>query len=67
MRQLTFKYPIEYQDKADQLEGLFSEKGIQYKRYNGAAISFTVDKSGYKWNDMYKIINSVKAARYRFI
>ena len=66
-RTLIFNYPSEYQDKADQLARLFDEKGIQFKKHDGAAITFTVRKSGYKWNDLYKIVNSVKAARYRFI
>lgn len=66
---LIFKYPGEYQDKIAELSELLEAKGIQFKVYNNGndwPTDFKVWRSGYRWNDIYKIINSVKAARYRF-
>jgi hypothetical protein len=49
---------------------LLETKKIQYKVYNNGndyPTTFVVRKSGYTWNELYKLVNSVKAARYRFL
>jgi len=65
---LTFTYPSDNVDEANRLCDLFDENNIEYKCYDiesGYPIQFNVCRSGKSWNDIMKLINSVKAARYR--
>lgn len=69
-RTLTFNYPGTCQMQTRQLMELLETKKIQYKVYNNGndyPTTFVVRKSGYTWNELYKLVNSVKAARYRFL
>ncbi len=68
-RVLTFKYPYEKKEEKDKLKEVFVQHSIEFICYesNGYyAHEFVVRKSGRKWNNIYKIINSVKAAKYNF-
>ena len=65
---LRFRYPYEYIDKAKELEKLLDEKNIKFLFYESSGYwghEFVVRKSGYTWNEIMKIINSVKPAKYK--
>ena len=65
---LHFFYPFEYADKADELHSLLDSKGIRHQYYpsNGYyGHEFFIGRTpGYTWNDIMKIVNSVKSAKY---
>lgn len=66
-RVLTFKYVFEDIEKVRQLKNVFAQNNIEFICYESSGYyshEFIVRKSGKKWNDIYEIINSVKAARY---
>lgn len=65
-RCLSFKY---YDiDKAKELEKLLSNNNINYVAYyDGLYILFKVAKSGKKWNDLMRLINSIKAPVYKYV
>ena len=68
-RVLYFSYPFECQKEAETLHRTLNTNNIQhiyYKSNSHYNHEFVVVKSGKKWNDIYKIINSVKASHYRF-
>ena len=68
-RALTFKYPFELSECKDKLKETFTENNIEFICYESDGYyphEFVVRKSGRKWNDLYAIINSVKAAKYSF-
>lgn len=65
---LTFTYPSDAVEEANRLCDLLDDNNIEYKCYDiesGYPIQFKVCRSGKSWNDIMKLINSVKAARYR--
>lgn len=65
---LTFTYPSDAVEEANRLCEIFDDNNIEYKCYDiesGYPIQFKVCRSGRNWNDIMKLINSVKAARYR--
>lgn len=66
---LYFTYPFEYKAEMEKLKSVLTENNIEFICYKSSgyyAHEFIVRKSGKKWNDLYKLINSVKAARYKF-
>lgn len=68
-RVLIFKYPYEKKEEKDKLKAEFQQHNIEFICYesNGYyAHEFLVRKSGKKWNDIYKIINSVMPVKYSF-
>lgn len=68
-RVLTFKYPFECLDKVIHLKEVLKEHNIEFicHESNGYySHEFIVRKSGKKWNDLYRIINSVKPVKYEF-
>ena len=65
---LTFNYPSGAVKDANRLCDLFNENNIEYKCYDidsGYPIQFKVLRSGKTWNDIMKLINSIRAARYK--
>ena len=69
-RALTFKYPPFRKAEAERLNLLLDAEGIEHIIYKGDEYyptTFVVRKCGRKWNDIYKLINSVYAAKYRLI
>lgn len=68
-RVLYFKYPFEYKTEMEKLKAVLTENNIEFICYESSGYyphEFIVRKSGKKWNDLYKLVNSVKATRYRF-
>lgn len=68
-RVLTFNYPFESIAEVNKLKKLFTNNNIEFICYESKAYyphQFVVRKSGRKWNELYEMINSVKAAKYRF-
>ena len=66
---LTFVYPSYATDDANRLCNLFDKNSIEYKCYDiesGYPIQFNVCRSGKGWDHIIKLINSVKAAKYRY-
>lgn len=71
-RCLSFKYGGDSQKElSEKLAKLLEENNIDYVCYNHKSdyylSNFIVRRCGKKWNDLYKLINSVKAAKYDFI
>lgn len=68
-RVLVFNYPFEFTDKVQQLKDVLKQNYVEFicKESNGYyPHSFIVRKSGRRWNELYKMINSVRAAKYEF-
>lgn len=67
-RALTFRYSDDCSDKAHELCNLLDSEGITYVMYDdgGYGFKFVVSRSGRKWNDIMKLINSVKSAKYDY-
>jgi len=68
-RVLYFKYPFEYKVEMEKLKSVLTENNVEFICYESSGYyphEFIVRKSGKKWNDLYKLVNSVKATRYRF-
>ena len=68
-RVLCFSYPFEMKDKMEKLKEILYKNNVEYICYESSGYwnhEFVVRKSGKKWNDIYSIINSVKAAPYKF-
>lgn len=68
-RVLIFKYPFEFLEKVNLLKELLIKNNVEFICYesNGYyAHEFVVRKSGKRWNDIYKIINSIRPAKYEF-
>lgn len=68
-RVLTFKYPFENITDVNKLKELFINNNIEFICYESKgwyAHVFVVRKSGKKWNELYKMINSIRAAKYEF-
>lgn len=66
---LYFKYPFEYKTEMEKLKSVLTENNVEFICYESSGYyphEFIVRKSGKKWNDLYKLVNSVKATRYRF-
>lgn len=72
-RCLTFKYGrIENtSEKAEQLCKLLEQNNIDYVCYdkdsNYYSCKFVVRRCGKKWNDIMRLINSVRAAKYDYV
>lgn len=66
---LKFGYPYEMRDKVDELEKILMQKGIRFILYRSDGYwhhEFIVRKTkGFTWNDIMKIVNSVKAPKYK--
>ena len=72
MEQLKNERCLEFRlynnDKAKRLIEVLKEKKIDFVHYfDGLYELFRVRQSGYKWEDIYKIVNSVYAPKYKFI
>ncbi len=66
-RVLTFKYPYEKKEEKNKLKAEFQKHNIEFICYesNGYyANEFVVRKSGRRWDDIYKIINSIMPVKY---
>lgn len=66
---LTFKYPFENIAEVNKLKELFSSNNVEFICHESDgwySHEFLVRKSGKKWNELYKMINSVRAAKYEF-
>lgn len=64
---LHFRYPEEYTDKAEQLVALLDSKGFRYNYYPEGSYGheFFIGRApGYTWNDIMRLVNSVKSAKY---
>lgn len=65
---LHFFYPVEYLDRAEELHDLLDSKGIRHRYYPSEEYyghEFFIGRTpGYTWNDIMKIVNSVKSAKY---
>lgn len=65
---LKFCYPSEYIDKAKALEELLNKKNVKFRFYEsngGWNHEFVVRRSGYTWNEIMGMINSVMSAKYK--
>lgn len=67
---LKFTYPSTASEDAQRLCDVLDQNNIEYKCYDkegtsGYPIQFNVLRSGKKWNDIMRLINSVRPARYR--
>lgn len=65
---LKFSYPSEYIDKAKTLEELLNKNNVKFRFYesNGNCNhKFVIRKSGYTWNEIMVMINSVMSAKYK--
>jgi hypothetical protein len=70
-RCMTFKYASEDKvEKSKELANLFSTSNIDFVCYLETGYyypcQFTVRRSNKKWNDIMRLINSIKAAKYDF-
>lgn len=68
-RVLWFKYPFERKTEMEKLKSVLTENNVEFICYESSGYyphEFIVRKSGKKWNDLYELINSVRATRYRF-
>lgn len=68
-RVLTFKYPFEFLNEVIHLKEVLKEHNIEFICYESTGYyphEFVVRKSGKKWNELYKIINSVRPTKYEF-
>lgn len=68
-RALTFRYPEQYSDQAHELDDLLTDEGIKHVMYDDRdfGFKFVIGRSGRTWNDIMKLINSVKAPKYDYI
>ena len=65
---LRFGYPYEFIDEAHELEKLLDSKKVKFIFYKSKGYykhEFVVRKSGYTWNDIMDMINSIKPAKYK--
>lgn len=67
---LKFVYPSNAAESAQRLCDVLDQNNIEYKCYDkegtsGYPIQFNVLRSGKKWNDIMRLINSVRSARYK--
>mgnify|MGYP007026709095 CR=1 FL=1 len=68
-RVLQFEYPFERKAEAEKLKTVLKENNVVFICYEASKYyshKFIVRKSGKKWNDLYKLINSVQATKYSF-
>lgn len=68
-RVLTFKYPFEFAEEMKKLIKLFTEENVEFICHESDGYYphvFVVRKSKRRWNELYQMINSVKAAKYEF-
>ena len=66
---LYFKYPFEYKAETEKLKSVLTDNNVEFICYESSGYyphEFIVRKSGKRWNDLFRLINSVKAARYSF-
>lgn len=64
---LTFSYPYEHIEKARELKRALDENNVKYVFSESTGYynhTFVVRKSGYKWEEIMILINSIKAAKY---
>lgn len=65
---LTFGYPYEHIDKARALKNLLDKNNVKYVFSESTGYwnhKFVIRKSGYKWNEIMIMINSIQAAKYK--
>lgn len=65
---LRFKYPYEYADEAKAIEKLLDKNKVNFLFYESNGYwghEFVVRRSGYTWNEIMEMINSVKPAKYK--
>jgi predicted adenine nucleotide alpha hydrolase (AANH) superfamily ATPase len=65
---LRFEYPYELIDEAHELEKLLDSKKVKFIFYESNGYwkhEFVVRRSGYTWNEIMDMINSVKSAKYK--
>jgi hypothetical protein len=67
---LKFTYPSTASEDAQKLCEVLDQNNIEYKCYDkdgtsGYPIQFNVLRSGKTWNDIMRLINSVRPARYK--
>lgn len=68
-RVLYFRYPFECKAETQKMKAVLNESKIEFICYESPGYyphEFVLRKSGKKWNDIYKIVNSVKSAKYIF-
>ena len=68
-RALTFRYPEQYRDQAYELDDLLTDEGVKHVMYDDRdfGFKFVIGRSGRTWNDLMKLINSVKSAKYNYV
>ena len=65
---LKFSYPYEHIGKAKALEELLNKNNVKFRFYEsngGWSHIFVVRRSGYTWNEIMVMINSVMPAKYK--
>lgn len=66
-RVCKFRYNYEWAAEKDALKEKFTQNGIKFichESNGGWPHEFVVMRSGKKWDDIYRIVNSVHAVRY---
>ncbi len=66
---LTFQYPFECIEDVEKLKRIFLENNIEFICYKSDGYyshEFVVRKSNKKWDELYKIINSVHTTKFNF-
>lgn len=66
---LTFKYSFEFVEEVKKLKKLFAEENVEFICHESEGYYphvFVVRKSKRRWNELYQMINSVRAAKYEF-
>lgn len=71
-RYLYFKYPYDYttKEQINNIETLLHENNIAYVFYQSSGYyphEFYIAKSGKTWDNIMRLINSVKAPKYDYI
>ncbi len=65
---LKFGYPFGYIADAKALVKLLDQKNVKYLFYESNGYwnhEFIVRKSGYTWNEIMEMINSIRSAKYK--
>ena len=68
-RALTFKYPYESIDVVNKIQRLLDDNGVEFILYKSDGYyphEFVVRKGSYTWNDIMRLVNSVKAPKYSY-
>lgn len=65
---LRFKVPFERHEEVEKIENILAANNVKYIAYKSTGYynhEFVVRRSGYTWNNIMKMVNSVYAPRYR--